>query len=303
VGTRETADHLVRLLSAPGAYRKRWERVSGTSVGPGQLHLPAVCAVLADYLIEQGEIPDRDGDPKRRVRDRVRRALSGEVLTLPTVRAFAGAFSFQTDDLDRLEALLSGSSGVRVLSGRYAGSPAVAAQRRGYRTISLHEHHYVNADHLPYRHRTSQVIEATADQVVSHRYIFDAAALTVDVLHGGSASGEILDMGEGLYAVDIRLTRPLRRGETTSLVYETRFSYPEPPAPEFRRAGVNRVDNLDLLVQFDPTVHPRRVFFASWAALDGDPETETEIHLEPDGSVHVFLAGLEHAIAGFHWQW
>lgn len=303
MGTREAADHLGRLLATPGPYRRRWERVSVVSVAPGEVHLPAVCTVLADYLIDQGELREDDSSPKRRVRDRVRRALSGEVLTPSTVRAFAGAFQFGADELERLEALLSGSSGVRMLSGRYAGSPAVLAQRRGYRTISLHERHYVNADRLPYRHRTSQVIEAVDDRVVRHRYIFDAAALTVDVLHGGFASGEIAAVGDGLYATDITLTRPLRRGETTSLVYETRFAYPEPPAPEFRRAGVNRIENVDLLVQFDPARLPHAVFFASWPALDGSPENQTEMRLEPDGSVHVFLAGLEHAIAGFHWEW
>lgn len=303
MGTQEAADHLGRLLAAPGPYRKRWERVSFTAVSPGELHLPAVCTVLADYLIDRGELSEDDPSPKRRIRDRVRRALAGEVLTLSTVRAFAEAFEFRPDELERLEALLSGSSGVRVLSGRYAGSPAVLAERRGYRTISLHEYHYVNADRLPYRHRTSQVIEAVADGVARHRYMFDAAALTVDVLHGGAASGQIAAVGDGLYATDITLTRPLRRGETTTLVYETRFSYPEPPTPEFRRAGVNRVENVDLLVQFDPARLPRAVYFASWPALDGEPENETEMGLEPDGSVHVFLAGLEHAIAGFHWEW
>lgn len=303
MGIQEAADHLTRLLASPGRYRRQWERVSGTSVGPREIHLPAVCEVLADWLIDQGELSDRDPSPKRRVRDRVRRALSGEVLTLPTVRAFAGAFDFDVGDLERLEALLSGSSRVRVLSGRYSGSPAVAAHRRRYRTISLHEHHYVNAQRLPYRHRTSQVIEATEDGVAAHRYIFDSAALTVDVLHGGTVGGEILTIGDGLYGVDIELTRPLHRGETTTLVYETRFSYPEPPPPEFRRAGVNRVENLDLLVQFDPASPPSRVYFASWPALDSEPENQTPMHLEPDGSVHAFLAGLEHAIAGFHWEW
>jgi len=303
VGTHEAADHLMRLLAAPGPYRKRWEHVSSTAVGPGALHLPAVCAILADYLIDQGEMSDRDPSPKRRIRDRVRRALSGEVLTLSTMRAFAGAFDFQSEELDRLEALLSGSSGVRVLSGHYAGSPAVLASRRGYRSVSLQEHHYVGADRLPYRHRTTQVIEAVDDPLATYRYTFDAAALTVDVLHGGRVTGEIMTLDEGMYAVDIELTRPLRRGETTSLVWETRFAYAEPPHPEFRRIGINRLENVDLRVQFDPAAAPQRVFFASWARLDGPPENETEMHLEPDGSVHVFLAGLEHAIAGFHWEW
>jgi hypothetical protein len=303
VGTHEAAEHLERLLSTPGPYRKEWQRQSATSVGPDEIHQPAVCAVLADYLIDQGEMSEDEPSPKRRIRDRVRRALSGEVLTLSTVRAFAGAFGFSPEDLERLEALLSGSSGVRMLSGSYAGTPAVAGQRPGYRTISLHEYHYVNADRMPYRHRTSQVIEAVDDVVSAHRYMFDAAALTVDVLHGGSVYGDIVAQGEGLYSVDIELTRPLRRGETASLVYETRFAYPEPPEPEFRRVGVNRVENVDLLVQFDPAGPPRRVFFASWPALNSRPENETEMQLEPDGSVHVFLAGLEHAIAGFYWEW
>jgi hypothetical protein len=303
VGTQEAADHLSRLLAAPGPYRRQWEHVSSTSVGPGELHLPAICSVLAEYLIEQGEMSENEPSPKRRIRDRVRRALSGEVLTLSTVRALAGAFDFRGEDVDRVEALLSGSSRVRVLSGRYAGSPAVSASRRGYRSVSLQEHHYVGADRLPYRHRTNQVIEAVDDPMITYRYTFDAAALTVDVLHGGTVTGEIMSLGDGMYAVDIALTRPLRRGETTSLVWETRFAYAEPPPPEFRRIGINRLENVDLRVQFDQERLPREVYFASWPSLDSEPVPEFETPIEPDGSVHVFLSGLEHAIAGFHWEW
>jgi hypothetical protein len=303
VGRREAAEFLNRLLTSPGRYRRRWERVSLTAVGPDQVHLPGVCAVVADYLIDAGELSESDPSPTRRIKDRVRRALSGEVLTPSTVRAFAGAFGFEPADLERLEALLSGSSQVRVLSGSYSGSPELAAHRR-HRTISLHEHHYVNADHLPYRHRTTQVIEATEDGMAAHRYIFDSTALTVDVLHGGTVSGPAFVVGDGLFGVDIVLTRPLNRGDTSSLDYETRFSYPEPPAPEFRRAGLARmIENVDIVVQFDPAVTPREVYFSTWEALDGPPVTDAPMDLESDGSVHIYLARLDHVIAGFRWVW
>jgi hypothetical protein len=262
-----------------------------------------VCSVLAEYLIDAGELPESDPSPTRRIKDRVRRAVSGEVLTPSTVRAFSGAFGFEPSDLERLEALLSGSSRVRVLSGSFAGSPELNAHRQ-HRTISLHEHHYVNADHMPYRHRTSQVIEATEDGMATHRYIFDSTALTVDVLHGGAVRGPAFVVADGLFGVDIVLTRPLKRGETTTLEYETRFAYPEPPAAEFRRAGLARVvENVDLMVQFDLSGPPRRVYFSTWDALDAPPATDSPMELEADGSVHVYLARLDHAIAGFRWVW
>ena len=167
----------------------------------------------------------------------------------------------------------------------------------------MNEHHYVNANQMPYRHRTTQVIEATQDGMSSHRYIFDSTALTVDMLHGGTVTGPTFVVADGLYAVDIVLTRPLARGETTMLEYETWFSYPEPPAPEFRRAGLTRVENIDLFVQFDPTAMPREIYFSTWDELDGPPVSDSPTAPESDGSVHVFLARLDHAIAGFRWVW
>lgn len=306
MSSREAASYLTGLLTAPGPYRRRWERTSLASVGPDQVHLPAVCAVLADYLIDAGEISE--SDPRRppatrRIKDRVRRALSGEVLTPSTVRAFAAAFDFDPGDQERVEALLSGSSRIRVLTGTYSGLPEVTAHRQ-HRTISLHEHHYVNAAHMPYRHRTTQVIEATEDGMAALRYLFDSSAVTVDVLHGGSVDGSVSVVGDGLFGLDIMLTRPLYKGETASLDYETRFSYPEPPAPEFRRAGLARViENVDIVVEFDPATPPRQVFFSTWGALDAPPATDSPMDLESDGSVHVYLARLDHAIAGFRWVW
>lgn len=303
MGAPEAAEYLSRLLTAPGRYRRRWERASLSSVGPDQIHLPGVCAVLAEYLIDAGELSESDPAPTRRIKDRVRRALSGEVLTPSTVRTFAGAFGFDPADLERLEALLSGSSQVRVLTGTYSGSPDLIAHRQ-HRTISVHEHHYVNAERMPYRHRTTQVIEATEDGMSTHRYIFDSTALAVEVLHGGSVSGPAFVVGDGLFGLDIVLTRPLAKGETASLDYETRFAYPEPPAPEFRRASLARVvENVDILVQFDSAALPREVYFSTWSALDSSPATDSRMDLDPDGSVHAYLARLDHAIAGFRWVW
>ena len=72
VGTQEAAAHLVRLLAEPGPYRRRWERASLTASPPGEIHQPAVCAVLAGWLVDQGELSERDPAPARKIRDRVR---------------------------------------------------------------------------------------------------------------------------------------------------------------------------------------------------------------------------------------
>lgn len=303
VGTQEAAAHLVRLLAEPGPYRRRWERASLTASPPGEIHQPAVCAVLADWLVDHGELSERDPAPARKIRDRVRRAIAGQVLSPTTVRWFAGAFAFDSFDVERMAALLSGSTGVRVLSGRYLGLAAASDQRRGYRTVSLSERHHLDADGIPDRHRTTQVIQATADGVDSYRYLFDAAALTVDVLQGGTCAGPIVKIAEGLYGLTFELTRPLGQGETTILDYETRFAYLEPPKPEFRRTVLDRVDNVDLLVQFHPERVPSAVYFGSWASLDGEPDTSEPIPVERDGSVHAYLARLDHAIVGFWWIW
>jgi hypothetical protein len=301
MGTLEAGRYLHELLSKPGRARRRWQVHQYGSVGAGEVSIAAVCRVIAQYLWESGEYSDSEADLPRRLKDRVARALHGSFLNPVTLQWFTGAFEFPDDDALRLQLLLDGSPSTRVVIGRAteAGLPAA----RPYRTLSLYEDHYLGPDGLPARHMTTQVIEATADGLRTYRYMFDTATLTVDVMQGGRLGEPTYNMGNGIFARDIILMRPLRKGETTTLRYSSAFHYTEAPPREFRRAALRPVLNVNLRLQFHPERLPREVFFTEWNDLRGQPVRRTPVTCEPDNSVHVFLNSMERAIAGFTWEW
>jgi hypothetical protein len=301
MGTLEAGRYLHELLSEPGSARRRWQRHQRGAVGADEVSIAAVCRVIAQYLWDSGEYSDSDADLPRRLKDRVARALHGSFLNPVTLRWFAGAFDFTDGDALRLQLLLDGSPSTRVVIGRAteAGLPPA----RPYRTLSLYEDHYLGADGLPGRHLTTQIIEATADGLDAYRYMFDTATLAVDVMQGGRLGESTYDMGNGVFARDIVLMRPLRHGETATLRYSSAFHYSELPPPEFRRASLRLVQNVNLRVEFHPALLPRQVFFAEWNELHGPPARRMPVILEPDNSVSVFLHSMERAIAGFTWEW
>lgn len=280
--------------------RHRWEGRS-TAGTDTELNYAAVSRIVAAHLWETGERPDTDTNLPRRLKDRIRRGLLGDLLSEETLGWLIAAFGIAADEQRRLWALYEGSAAVRVLHGtaQATGLPA----SRGHRTISLHEHHFLGPDGLPQRHLTTQVIEARVEGLRSYPYIFDTAALTVDVLQGGRPSGGLRRLTGGLFAAEIELTRPLRRGETTTLTYLTTFFYDEPPEPCFRRAAFTSVDSVDIRVEFDRRRLPSTVHYTEWAALDRPATRSERRELESDNSVHVFLRTIENAIVGFTWTW
>jgi hypothetical protein len=301
MGTREAGSYLRELLSEPGNPRRRWQRHQRGAVGADEVSIAAVCRVIAQYLWDIGEYPDTDADLPRRLKDRVARALQGSFLNPVTLRWFAGAFDFADGDALRLQLLLDGSPSTRVVIGK-ATEPTLPAARP-YRTLSLYEDHQLGPDGLPERHLTTQVIEATADGLSAYRYMFDTATLTVDVIQGGWLDASTYDLGNGVFARDIILMRPLRKGETATLRYSSAFHYTEPPPPEFRRAALRLVLNVNLRVEFHPGRLPEQIYFAEWPDLLGKPVRQTPVSREPDNSVQVFLSSMERAIAGFIWEW
>lgn len=301
MGAYEAGCYLAELLGKPGPARRRWQMYQHARSGAGEVSIAAVCRVIAEYLWDSGEFPDTDTELPRRLKDRVGRALQGRFLNPVTLRWFSDAFELPEDDALRLQLLLDGSPSTRVTIGQ--ASDDVLPPARPCRTLSLHEHHYLGSDGLPSRHLTTQVIEATGNELTVHRYMFDTATLTVDVMQGGCLDGPVHDLGGGMFARDIVLTRPLSKGETATLCYSSAFRYSKPPAPEFRRTAFRRVNNMDLRVEFHPSRLPRQIFYAEWNALHGPPIRRTPVTPAPDCSVHIFLSMAEHVIVGFTWEW
>lgn len=302
MGAEEAGAFLRGCLESHPWYRERWLARLEHPRRDSVLSEPAVCRVLAEHLWDTGEEPESRMDLPRRLRDRVRRALQGTVFTQRTLAQLAAAFDLTPQDLARVTALLHERPSVLAVAGTRL-MPAAALPVRRHRTVSLHEHHYVGPDRSPVRHRTVHVVQSTADILTHYPYIFDTFALTVEVVHGGRVADQLTGLPDGLFGVSIELTRPLARGETTSLKYGNTFCYPVPPAPEFRRAASTRTDNVDVRVEFDPSRLPRSVSWCVWHDLDAPPVSHNPVPLGADRAVHRWVPFVEQACVGFRWEW
>ena len=108
--------------------------------------------------------------------------------------------------------------------------------------------------------------------------------------------------GDGLEALEIRLTTELSPGEVASLRYITRFHEGE-ATTEFRRFAHGRTDNVDIKVTFDAQRLPQRIWWMVWDDyLSGGPVVEAVV-VDAKQSVHRFLSHLEQAAVGFRWRW
>jgi hypothetical protein len=298
--TQQASSHLLQVLTRPGPCRRRWEQ-RVTRRRAETINQRAVCRVLADWLFHEGYEVSSDS-----LKDRVARALHGEVLSPETLRWFIGAFDVPKEDADVLWARMLGTSAtqVRAVTGLLE-LPSIRAsigKATEYQTRSLHERHRLGTDGLPLDHRTSHVVEALSDGLDRYPYRFDTNAAAVEVMEGGTA-GPLYRLSDELFAVDIVLARPLRAGETASLEYRTVFDYREPPTTEFRRAVLRRLESLKIRVEFHPNRLPSELYWAEWEGVDGPISRQEEVALDDQHSVHRYLTAVERAVVGFHWQW
>ena len=304
-GPEAAAAYLRELLLRPGRYRRRWEQYAARS-RHGQINQLAVAEALAHYLwAHPRAMGDADVLP-RQLKDTTSRALSGKLLSKSALTLFMDAFDLDPFERDQLLKLWEGSARVRVLSGPAAVSDEMAeiVGLPRYRTLSLHDHHYLGPDGLPSRHRTLHVVEAVTDGVDRVRFRADTSAVSVEAGQGCTGLGDMMwEIPGTLYAVDILLAETLAEGETATLEYETKFCYQDPPAPEFRRVAVVSLENLDIRVQFHPDKLPRRVLWAVWDGLDGRIVESEPATLDSQFAVHRYLRFAQQTVAGFRWEW
>jgi hypothetical protein len=135
--------------------------------------------------------------------------------------------------------------------------------------VSLHEWHLVGADGLPVRHRTVHVLRALRPGLSSYTYRFDSREARVRAVRGCRAGAPRPD-ADGLMAVDLELPRSLAVGETAALEYETLFDWRSVPPPELRRGMRQRVERLDMRVEFSPLRLPARLEWAVWDGFGPD---------------------------------
>jgi hypothetical protein len=312
-GRRAAASYLRALLAQQGPYRRLWEQhvMRARSSEITQL---AVAEVLARYLWANPRVVgDADVLP-RQLKDTVARALSGTLLSRPTLALFIEAFGISDADARRLRQLWEGSGRISVLSGaRAVGSAAEGELRaalgpRRHQTVSLHDHVSVGPDGRIARTRTLQVIEATADGLDWIPYLYDTSALTLEVGQGcGDVSGELRQISEDVYATTIPLARELSAGETISLEYVTTYRYPgnldDPHEREFRRAVLRRLENVDIRVEFHQDKLPAQIWWAVWDGVDGPVLEREPVPLGGQREVQRYLRSVEKAVVGFRWTW
>jgi hypothetical protein len=274
----------------------------------------AVAEVLARYLWTHPRVTgDADALP-RQLKDTVSRALSGTLLSRPTLALFIDAFRISSADAGRLWRLWEGSGRISVLSG----SGALGAKTEGtlrsifgpprHQTVSLHDHVNVGSDGRIARTRTIQVIEAIADGLDRIPYLYDTSALTLEVGQGcGDISGELYQISTGIYATTIPLARALSTGETSSVEYVTTYRYPgnldDPHEREFRRGVMRRLENFEMRVEFHPDMLPAQVWWAVWDGVEGALVEREPVTLGGQHEVQRYLRSVEKTVVGFCWSW
>jgi hypothetical protein len=274
----------------------------------------AVAEVLARHLWSHPRVAgDADALP-RQLKDTVGRALSGTLLSRPTLALFVDAFGISGADADRLWRLWEGSGKISVFSGPRAmgvkteGDLRAALGPRRHQTLSLHDHVYAGSDGRIARTRTLQVIEAIVDGLDSIPYLYDTSALTLEVGQGcADISGELYQISEGIYATTIPLARALSTGETSSIEYVTTYRYPgnldDPHEREFRRGVMRRLENFEMRVEFHPDMLPEQVWWAVWDGVDGDLVEREPVALGGQHEVQRYLRSVEKTVVGFCWSW
>jgi hypothetical protein len=180
----------------------------------------------------------------------------------------------------------------------------VTGSSPAHRTVSLHEWHTVGPDGLPARHRTVQVLRALQPGVSAFTLRFDRREAWVRALRGCRA-GEPRPQADGLMAVDLELPRPLAVGETAALEYETLFRWRSVPPPQVRRGMRQRVERLDMRVEFSPDRLPVRLEWAVWDGFGADARVRAaeEVSLDAEHAVHRFVDAAEGVTVGFTWTW
>jgi len=281
---------------------------------PGVINQLAVAEVLARRLWSYPRGPgDADVLP-RQLKDTVSRALSGRLLSRPALTLFIDGFGITADDSDRLWRLWEGSGAISVLSGPRAMGPdaeghlRTALGPRRHQSVSLHDHVHVGADRRLARSRTLQVIEALAPHVDRIPYLYDTNHLALEVGQGCRAvSGNLYQIGAGVFMTEIVLAKVLGLAETTTLEYWTTYRYPgdplDPHEREYRRAVMGRLENFDIRVEFHPDALPASLWWASWDGVEGEVLQQELVALDSQHSVHRYLRFISKTVVGFYWTW
>jgi hypothetical protein len=256
-----------------------WLRAAGR-VKDSEINKLAVARVIASYLWDTGERSEHDRNLPHRLKDRVGRALAGEVLTPTTLDWFIGALRFTDEDAALLWSLL------------YGPATADSELDDGWYLKSLVTDLYMD-DGRP-RAVERRVIVATRDGVgeittsVSVPRVRDDSgrehSLAVEAVSGGVITSREHPHQSHFRQV-LQLPSPLRRGELHEYVLQRTLPADQPMAPHYVLVPHRRSDHFGLTVSFDHQRPPAMVW-----RLSGVP-TSVIYDREPTADLVTGVAG------------
>lgn len=280
---------LLSLLYKP-EYRSKWAQYVQRRRGTG-INQRAVSAFIADELSEQQGQPI---DPDT-IKDRVARALKGEVVTESTATMFIDAFGFSTDHANELRRSVLAHDMIRsVLEAPKDPAKRPDDRVTGCTSINTMIECSVDAFGFPRYFDVTEVSIVDTDELKEFDLRFEATPADCEVLEGGTLKAyNTLDgkplVGEDniLYQLLVEFDRPLTRGEVHQIRYRTHLDmkdmldevsgptfitvgpffparynvtlsarFDEPPIRPHQKVWANVVDDATLLVQEDlPSQH------------------------------------------------
>lgn len=305
-GERAAGQQIHELLLRRTVYRSLWEQANPDEIKPDEVNQAAVCRVLAKFLWDTGLEPDTRQELPRVLKDPVSRALRGASLTPKLLETFIQAFAFTDEDAEHVRRLHRGQERPAIIVGNLPPPRDLPGYRPPqFDKLKLQEHHWLGPDGLPARHRTEATIRSRVDGLTTYQYRIDTPQARIRAIRGGTI-GPLYEVGAGLWAVDLTFPRPLRRNDEHYIEFWTLLKYDEPPEREMRCGTYERIEQLDLRVEFHPRRLPTTVWWAEWEHHTGPKNRivdRASCELDAEHAVHRYLAAVERAVVGFCWEW
>lgn len=292
--TAAVAEELRRLLTEVPEHAQRWRQHVQRRRHDGVSH-SAVARVL-------GGVTDASHES---LRDRVRRALNGEVVTPLTIRLFSDAFAFTVGEQERLWTLLtthhSGSSALRSATGDvYDGEPRVTTLSRAIDVT-------VGADRVSWDVRTTLTVQALTDGVDRFPLVHARDDIELTALTGCRLEPDP-DPRPGTAAlVHAHFPRTLHAGDVHVYAYRMRFTAPAGDRDRYVAGVATPTAVLAVQVGFTPPALPARVRWRAWRSFElaeEDVTAEQDVPLGPSHRVSWTQQDVRPgAIGGFEWSW
>jgi hypothetical protein len=302
VQTKQASQLLRDFLESRRDYRRQWQEHSERRRSD-RVSLAGTSRVIALYLWRSGERADSETTLARDLKDRVRRALTGQGITPQTLTWFIEAFGMDPRDEQSLWAAFAGDMDPNAGISYTLSIDRELAFRQRHRTIALFERYTIAADRSFVTRRTLQTIMALDDGVNIYPFNHEPSVDRIAVVYGGML-GERYVHGGGLHTNAIVLDRELRAGQTASLEYVACYPSGRYTATEVRRPAHGRSENIDIAVQFDAAAVPRQVAWSVWTDhRDGQPVESEPVALDGQRSARRFVRYIEETAVGFNWAW